>query len=100
MRCKLPTPLIWNAPRQWIFNIGLQKPIVHLLRDHVTLLTDLGKDWSAGPPTKLELFIPMMYAVRIKIKDYALSFNVNDQNIVDSPTDPNYNGKSNSFGEN
>jgi hypothetical protein len=38
-------------------------------------------------------FIPMLYTVRLVLKNYAISLNLNDQNIVDSPTDPDANGR-------
>ena len=81
----------WNDARQWDFNITLDRPEIYLLRDHVTLFTDLGKDWSAGPPVDIMHFIPMKYVVKVVLKNYSLSFNVNDQNIVDSPNDPDVN---------
>jgi hypothetical protein len=91
INCSLPSPLQWNKARQWDFHIILDEPAIYLLRDHVTLLTDLGKDWSAGPPVDIMHFIPMKYVVTIVLKNYSLSFNVNDQNIVDSPNDPDVN---------
>lgn len=68
-----------------------------MLRDHITLLTDLGKDWSAGPPNDMTHFIPMLYAVKVGLKDYSMAFNVNDQNIVDSLTDADSNGEMSSY---
>jgi len=91
IKCNLPTPLRWNEARQWDFHIVFDQPAIYLLRDHVTLLTDLGKDWSAGPPVDILHFIPMKYVITIVLKNYSLSFNVNDQNIVDSPNDPDVN---------
>lgn len=88
----LPAPLRWNQARRWDFIITLQDPEVYLLRDHITLLTDLGRDWSAGPPHDLTHFIPMLYTVKFNLKNYSLAFNVNDQNIVDSLNDPDANG--------
>jgi hypothetical protein len=84
--------LRWNAERQWTFDIVLQQPTIYLLRDHINLFTDLGKDWSAGPPSQWSHFIPMLYRVRITLKKYKLSLYLNDQNIIRSPTDPQENG--------
>ncbi|KAG8835671.1 hypothetical protein FRC17_001860 [Serendipita sp. 399] len=84
INCSLPSPLKWNDPREWDFNIMLQNPVIHLLRDHITLLTDLGKDWSAGPPTEITQFIPMFYGVKFNLKNWKLYTIVNDHNIVDS----------------
>jgi hypothetical protein len=90
--CHLPTPLHWNAERLWTFDIILQQPTIYLLRDHVNLFTDLGKDWSAGPPSQWSHFVPMLYRVKITLKKYTLSLYLNDQNIIRSPTDPQENG--------
>jgi hypothetical protein len=85
--------LRWNQARQWDFLVRLEDPELYLLRDHVTLLTDLGKDWSAGPPNDLIYFIPMVYSVNFALKNYSLSFNANDQNIVDSLNHPDANSE-------
>jgi len=90
--CHLPTPLRWNAERQWTFDIVLQQPTIYLLRDHINLFTDLGKDWSAGPPSQWSHFIPVLYRVKITLKKYNLSLYLNDQNIIRSPTEPQENG--------
>ena len=82
----------WSEVRTWEFLVSLQKPVAYLLRDHITLFTDLGKDWSAGPPTPLPQFIPMLYVVKLNLKEYAISLPVNDQNIVDSLKDQDANG--------
>ena len=90
--CHLPTPPLWNAERQWNFDIVLQQPTIFLLHDHINLFTDLGKDWSAGPPSQWSHFIPMLYRVRVTLKKYNLSLYLNDHNIIRSPTDPQENG--------
>lgn len=91
IRCNLPSPLRWDEARTWEFLVSLHKPVAYILRDHITLFTDLGKDWSAGPPTALPQFIPMLYVVRLNLKEYAISLPVNDQNIVDSLKDQDAN---------
>ncbi|KAG8827640.1 hypothetical protein FRC19_001885 [Serendipita sp. 401] len=91
INCCLPSPLNWKDPRQWDFNVTLQDPVIHLLRDHVTLLTDLGKDWSAGPPTELTHFIPMIYSIKFNLKNWKLYTVLNDHNIIDSLRDQDSN---------
>lgn len=89
----MPTPLQWNAQRQWAFDITLNNPVLHLLRDHITLLTDLGKDWASGPPTDPRFFIPMIYVVRVALVDYQAFLFLNDHNIVNFPFAQESNGE-------
>ncbi|WWC67272.1 uncharacterized protein I206_101180 [Kwoniella pini CBS 10737] len=44
----MPTPLEWNAQRDWGMDITLDTASISLLRDHVTLISDLAKDWSSA----------------------------------------------------
>ncbi|KAH7100701.1 hypothetical protein BKA62DRAFT_705412 [Auriculariales sp. MPI-PUGE-AT-0066] len=83
----MPSPLQWNAHRQWDFMISLVKPDIFLLRDHVTLIQDLIKDWASGPPTDPYRFIPTTYAIKLALSQFHLILNVNDHNIVDHLTD-------------
>ncbi|OBZ68136.1 hypothetical protein A0H81_11866 [Grifola frondosa] len=85
VRCHLPTPLTWNGKRQWTFAISLRQPSLYLLRDHVNMLTDLGKDWSSGPPSDYCLFVPMMYVIDLDMHNYEINTYVNDHNIIDKP---------------
>lgn len=57
-----------------------------LLRDHITLLTDIAKDWTSGPPGDYEHFVPFHYAMDVKVTDYALRLYVNDHNIINNPS--------------
>lgn len=81
----MPTPLEWNARRDWTFDIDLQDARISLLRDHITLITDLAKDWSSGATGDFHHFIPCDYQFQITLTDYILKLYVNDFNIVDSP---------------
>lgn len=86
LRCDLSGPLKWNDDTKWIFgNIssGIQ---VFLLREHVTLLTDLVTDWTSGPGQEYWTFIPMIYELDLKLEDCRFYFNVNDQNITNNPS--------------
>ena len=88
----MPSPTKWNAQRQWDFHIRLRKPVMYLIREHINMFTDLGKDWSAGPPSDYHRFIPMIYAVDIELRMFELNLYVNDHNIIDKPSIREENG--------
>lgn len=71
--------------RQWTFAISLRQPVFYLLRDHINMFTDLAKDWSSGPPTDINLFIPMIYIIDLDMHNYTINLYVNDHNIIDKP---------------
>ncbi|KAJ3553006.1 hypothetical protein NM688_g3848 [Phlebia brevispora] len=85
VRCELPSTLRWNDQRQWTFTITLRKPLLFLLRDHINMFTDLGKDWGSGPPTNYNRFVPIVYMLDIRMENYELNTYVNDHNIIDKP---------------
>lgn len=68
-----------------MFAISLRQPALYLLRDHINMFTDLGKDWSSGPPSGYYRFIPMIYAVELDLHQYEINTYVNDHNIIDKP---------------
>lgn len=87
--CKLsvtmPTPLRWDARRNWGLDVTLDKPDITLLRDHVTLISDLSRDWSSGAVGDFHHFVPNDYSFRISLINFDIHLNVNDYNIVDRP---------------
>ncbi|KAK7057149.1 hypothetical protein R3P38DRAFT_1162521 [Favolaschia claudopus] len=85
IRGELPSPLQWNAPRTWKIGISLRQPVLYLLRDHINMFTDLGKDWAAGPPSDYHRFVPTVYAVELELHHYELNLYVNDHNVIDKP---------------
>ncbi|EMD37359.1 hypothetical protein CERSUDRAFT_114033 [Gelatoporia subvermispora B] len=85
LRCHLPTPLKWNGERRWTFTVSLRQACLYLLRDHINMLTDLGKDWTAGPPSDYHRFIPMVYVFNLDMQQYEINTYVNDHNIIDKP---------------
>lgn len=97
VRGELPSPLCWKDARQWTFAITFRHPTIYLLRDHVNMLTDLGRDWSAGPPSGYHRFIPMLYAIELDLQGYEINTYVNDQNIIDKPLIREENGEQTSF---
>lgn len=89
----MPTPLQWDARRDWTFDIGMDGADVALLRDHVTLITDLAKDWSSGATGDYHHFVPCDYQFRVNMTSYSVKLYVNDFNIVDTPNNPDDNCK-------
>ncbi|EJD45633.1 hypothetical protein AURDEDRAFT_165486 [Auricularia subglabra TFB-10046 SS5] len=89
----MPTPLHWKAHREWHFDISFEKPNIHLLRDHVTLVTDLIKDWVSGPPSDPRRFVPMTYSLTLDLANFDIVLYLNDHNIVDQLFEQDKNGK-------
>jgi len=89
----MPSPVKWNDQRKWDFSIRLRKSDMHLIREHINMFTDLGKDWSAGPPSDYYRFTPMIYAVDLELEIFELNLYVNDHNIIDKPSIREENGR-------
>ncbi|KAJ7045588.1 hypothetical protein C8F04DRAFT_939778 [Mycena alexandri] len=85
IRGELPSPLQWNARRTWKIGVSLRLPVLYILRDHINMFADLGKDWAAGPPSDYHRFVPTVYAVELEFHHYELNLYVNDHNIIDKP---------------
>ena len=92
IRCDLPSPLKWRDERRWTFAVSFRRPTLYLLRDHINMLTDLGRDWSSGPHVDHLRFIPMVYAVNFDFQNFEITTNLNDQNIIDKPLIQEENG--------
>jgi hypothetical protein len=90
IQCDLSNPLKWDALHKWTFNITIFKPSIFLLRDHITLLSDCGTDWT-GANTHYSTWIPYIYNVNLNLVDFSLFLNVNDGNIVSAPSELNDN---------
>lgn len=58
------------------------------------MFTDLGKDWTTGPPTDYQRFIPMIYAFELQLHHFELNLYANDHNIIDKPLIRDENGTS------
>lgn len=85
--CDLSNPLIWNARHIWQFDVQTDDMDLFLLRDHMFLLTDLVTDWAAGAQAEYYTFVPFEYKINLDLCRLKLFLNVNDSNIVNSPTD-------------
>lgn len=88
LACDLSGPLKWNAKHTWRFDALSRGLKLFALREHITLLTDLIGDWSSGPPTEYSTFTPFVYEIGLRFEDsYEVCVNVNDQNIINNPSD-------------
>ena len=65
---------------------------IYLLRDHITLLQDLIKDWTSGPSPDQLHFIPMEYRFNPRFTNFELFLYVNEHNIINNPIDIEDNG--------
>ncbi|OZJ04030.1 hypothetical protein BZG36_03772, partial [Bifiguratus adelaidae] len=81
-------PLQWNQARVWRIDMNFGNTTLQLLRDHITLIQDLIRDWNStserGSAVK---FIPITYSISINIALLRLFLYVNEQNIINNPTD-------------
>ncbi|KDR75835.1 hypothetical protein GALMADRAFT_156774 [Galerina marginata CBS 339.88] len=85
VRGELPSPIRWEAERTWTISAFLRQPVLFLLRDHINMITDLGKDWVSGPPTEYQKFVPTIYVFKLEMHHFEMNLYANDQNIVDKP---------------
>jgi hypothetical protein len=49
------------------------------------MFTDIGKDWTSGPPSDWQSWIPTVYSVNFNLYRYEINLYANDQNIIDKP---------------
>nr|CAG8529135.1 11787_t:CDS:10 [Entrophospora candida] len=87
LECNLPSPLAWNEARIWSFDIHFLDAQIFLLRDYITLIQDLIKDWTSGPSPDQLHFIPMEYQLNPHFTNFRLYLYVNENNIIDDPAD-------------
>jgi protein CSF1 len=90
VQCDLSNPLKWDQLHEWTFNITLFRPSIFLLRDHVTLFTDVGADWTSQE-SDYATWIPCVYTLNLNLVDFSLFLNVNDGNIISAPAELNEN---------
>jgi len=57
------------------------------------MLTDLSKDWNAGPPSNYLTWVPTQYAINFEMRNYEINTYVNDHNIIDKPLIRDENGE-------
>lgn len=85
VRAEMDSPLVWNTHRTWNFNFCISHPEIYLLRDHIFLLQDLVKDWTADNTTDLTHCIPITYKIQLKLNNVMLYLCVNQDNIINNP---------------
>ncbi|KAG0238201.1 hypothetical protein BGX31_003337 [Mortierella sp. GBA43] len=73
--------------RDWDFEVTLDSAEIHILRDHITLIQDLSKDWTSGPAVDMAHFVPFKYDFDIKLPNFQLFTYVNEHNIINEPTE-------------
>lgn len=84
-------PLKWNSLCDWKFENISKNANIYLLREHITLISDLLGDFSSGEPTPYELFRPFIYRFNWKMYDYEIYLNINEENIINNPLDNSIN---------
>ncbi len=85
---RLPSPLTWDEERTWDFHMIFNDTSSNLIRDQINLFTDLGKDWSSGPPSDFNTFVPTIYGVSLSFQGgYDINLFANDHNVIDRPSD-------------
>ncbi|KAF9970206.1 hypothetical protein BGZ73_007178 [Actinomortierella ambigua] len=73
--------------RNWDFELTLDTTRIFILRDHITLVQDLSRDWTAGPPVEMAYFVPFQYTFDLKLPNFQLYTYVNEHNIINEPTE-------------
>ncbi|ORX43270.1 hypothetical protein BCR36DRAFT_586752, partial [Piromyces finnis] len=100
----IPAPLKWNQERTMPFDIQFLETKIFLLKDHITLITDLITDWTEGEPIENDYFVPTIYDINITFKEYSILMCINECNIINqlNEIDQNYIllPKSHTIGEN
>lgn len=88
----MPSPLVWNAHREWHIDVSIKTPHIFLLRDHVFLFQDLIKDWTSTLPPDLLHFVPITYTFNATITEPHIYLCVNEHNIISNPNALDDNG--------
>lgn len=86
VKADLSQPLTWNTLRSWQFTIASQSMSMFLLRDHMFLLTDLIGDFTSGPPTAQDAFVPYRYDLDFDLHHSTLYLNTNTADVIQHPT--------------
>ncbi|KAJ3382647.1 hypothetical protein HDU92_004650 [Lobulomyces angularis] len=82
----LQFPIEWNESRLWDFSVSIQESNIWLLRDHITLVTDLIKDFSS-PSLGLDYFVPIEYKVNFELLNSSIWLCCNYDNVIDHHND-------------
>jgi hypothetical protein len=89
----MKSPRLLHDIRSWDIVLRMEKPVFHLLRDHVTLIQDLIADWNDRPAVKINQFLAYDYMIKIIMNDARFLFCINERNIISQPNDLDENCK-------
>lgn len=89
--CDIGFPLEWNGNCTWKFDNKTKNGRFFMLREHISLMTDVVSDFSSGDPVPYEYHRRFEYQFNWQILNYKLFFNVNDHNIINDALDFNNN---------
>lgn len=84
--CTQAVPLQWNGKQHWKINMETKDMDLYLLREHISLISDLLMDLADGSPVDYPFFCPTVYEWNWDITNWALYLNVNKHNVINNPT--------------
>ncbi|CAN6638185.1 protein Csf1p [Trichomonascus vanleenenianus] len=87
LECHISYPLAWNGKQTYVLKNYSKDVQTFFIREHVTLMVDLAKDFSSGPSTPYELYTPAVYEFDWTISSYSIFLNINDLNIINNPSE-------------
>ena len=95
---QLPSPIVWTELHSWAIDVTLASgkdndtPVeLSLIRDHMTLFTDVVRDFTSGPSGDAARYVPYTYTIKLTLLNYALVLFLNQGNIINNPTEPSDN---------
>lgn len=84
-------PLGWNEQYKWKVTMSSAQSEIFLLREHMTLISDIVTDFTASSSSIYEQFRPSLFELSWLMDGYSIYLNVNDHNIINNPLDFNEN---------
>ncbi|KAI8838792.1 hypothetical protein BJ741DRAFT_113905 [Chytriomyces cf. hyalinus JEL632] len=88
----MQSPLKWNGERVWNYEVNVNQGKLHFLMDHVSLLQDLGRDFSYNPGLpNPDIFVPIAHNCKLNLKDLDLYLCTNQQNVIHKAAHPEEN---------
>ena len=84
-------PLGWNDKYKWKVDMSSAQAEIFLLREHMTLISDIATDFTSNSPSPYEQFRPSIFELTWLMNGYSIYLNVNDHNIINNPLDFNEN---------
>ncbi|KAK9474221.1 uncharacterized protein V1510DRAFT_428846 [Dipodascopsis tothii] len=87
IRADLSNPLKWNGLHTWTINNESFDGQAFVLREHITIFSDMVADFSSGPAVAYASFTPQRILANLVFNNVAFYLNVNDSNIINNPSD-------------